>query len=198
MFDLYRPGSTFLHRMPAGFKVLALAVLGTIAFMIDDPIWIFTGLCSVLTVFLICGFSLKDAWMQIRPTLWILLAIFAAQAIFNTWQLGVFVVARFALLLMLAGLLVLTTKVSDMIDGIERGLPFLRPLGVNPAKVSLAISLALRFIPVLAQITSDVREAQKVRGLENSVIALAIPLIIRTLRMSDDIADAIEARGYNP
>ena len=78
------------------------------------------------------------------------------------------------------------------------GLPVLRPLGVNPAKVSLALSLALRFIPVLAQITREVREAQRVRGLENSVIALAIPLFVRTLRMSDDIADAIEARGYRP
>ena len=56
----------------------------------------------------------------------------------------------------------------------------------------------LRFIPVLAQITREVREAQRVRGLENSVTALAIPLFVRTLRMSDDIADAIEARGYRP
>ena len=86
--------------------------------------------------------------------------------------------------------------IQYLIDGIERGLPFLRPLGVNPAKVSLALSLALRFIPVLAQITQEVREAQRVRGLENSVIALAIPLFVRPLRMSDDIADAIEARGY--
>ena len=64
--------------------------------------------------------------------------------------------------------------------------------------MSLAISLTLRFIPVLAQITRDVREAQRVRGLEGNIVALAIPLVVRTLRISDDIADAIEARGYNP
>ena len=198
MFDLYRPGTSLLHRAPAGGKVLALFVLGTLAFIVDDIRLIFAGLALTLLLYPVCGLTLKNAWAQIRPTLWILIAIVIAQAIFNTWQLGVFVVARFGLLLLLAGLLTLTTRASDMIDGIERGLPFLRPLGVNPAKVSLALSLALRFIPVLAQITREVREAQRVRGLENSVIALAIPLFVRTLRMSDDIADAIEARGYRP
>lgn len=198
MFDLYRPGESLLHRAPAGGKVLALAVLGTAAFLVDDIAVIFGALALTLYGYRACGLPMKSAWSQIRPTLWILLAIFVAQAIFNTWQLGVFVVARFALLLLLAGLLVLTTRASDMIDGIERGLPFLRPIGVNPAKVSLALSLALRFIPVLAQITREVREAQRVRGLETSIIALAIPLIVRTLRMSEDIADAIEARGYAP
>lgn len=198
MFDLYRPGESLLHRAPAGGKVLALAALGTAAFLVDDIAVIFGALALTLYGYRACGLPMKSAWLQIRPTLWILLAIFVAQAIFNTWQLGVFVVARFALLLLLAGLLVLTTRASDMIDGIERGLPFLRPIGVNPAKVSLALSLALRFIPVLAQITREVREAQRVRGLETSIIALAIPLIVRTLRMSEDIADAIEARGYAP
>jgi biotin transport system permease protein len=198
MFDLYRPGTSFLHRAPAGGKVLALAVLGTLAFLIDDIHIIFAGLAVTLTLYPVCGLPMRSAWSQIRPTLWILVAIFIAQVIFNSWQLGLFVVARFAVLLLLAGLLTLTTRASEMIDGIERGLPFLRPLGVNPAKVSLALSLALRFIPVLAQITQDVREAQRVRGLENSIVALAIPLFVRTLRMSDDIADAIEARGYAP
>ena len=198
MFDLYRPGTSFLHRAPAGGKVLALAVLGTLTFLVDDVWVIFAGLAVAIALYPVCGLPLKSAWAQVRPTLWILLAIFIAQVIFNSWQLGVFVVARFALLLLLAGLLVLTTRASDMIDGIERGLPFLRPIGVNPAKVSLALSLALRFIPVIAQITHEVREAQRARGLENSIIALAIPLFVRTLRMSEDIADAIEARGYNP
>jgi biotin transport system permease protein len=75
-------------------------------------------------------------------------------------------------------------------------LGFLRPIGVNPDKVSLAISLALRFIPVLGRITMDVREAQKARGLERSVIAVALPVAIRAIKMADEISDAIDSRGY--
>ena len=51
---------------------------------------------------------------------------------------------------------------------------------------------------MLAQITQEVREAQKARGLERSVIAVAMPVAIRTIKMADDISDAIESRGYRP
>lgn len=198
MFDLYNPGSSVLHRAPAGIKVLAMATLGTAIFMVSQVEILIATLMCALALYPLSQLPLSAAWRQIRPALWIFAAIFVAQAVLATWQLGAFVVLRFVVLILLAGLLTLTTRASDMIEGIERGLPFLRPLGVNPSKVSLAISLTLRFIPVLAQITRDVREAQRVRGLEGNIVALAIPLVVRTLRISDDIADAIEARGYNP
>lgn len=84
-----------------------------------------------------------------------------------------------------------------MMETLERFFSFLRPFGVHPAKISLALSLTLRFIPVLGQITQDVREAQKARSLEGNLIAAAIPVIVRTLKMSEDVAAAIEARCYD-
>ncbi|MFZ5965484.1 energy-coupling factor transporter transmembrane component T family protein [Thalassococcus sp. BH17M4-6] len=197
MFELYRPGQSFLHRLPAGAKVLALALCGTVVFLIGQLWLIAFCLLAALALYPLSRLPLATAWAQIRPALWILVAILIAQGLINGWTAGAFVVARFAALLLLAGLLTLTTRVSDMIDGIERGLWMLKYLGLNPAKISLALSLALRFIPVLAQITAEVREAQKVRGLDRSIVAVAVPVVTRTLRMSDDIAEAIEARGYN-
>ncbi|MFQ1702239.1 energy-coupling factor transporter transmembrane component T family protein [Loktanella agnita] len=198
MFDLYRLGNSFLHRMPAGLKVLLLAVLGTLIFLVGELFIIIAFLLATLALYPLAGLPLISAWRQLRPALWILIAILIAQGLINGWLTGVFVVARFAGLLLLAGLLTLTTRVSDMVDGMERGFWVLKYVGINPAKVSLALSLALRFIPVLAKITSEVREAQKVRGLDRSIIAVAIPVVIRTLRMSDEIAEAIETRGYSP
>lgn len=198
MQDLYQPGDSFLHRLAAGHKVLALVGLGTGLFLINSHAVMFAVLVLVLVIYGATGLGFGRAWTQMRPALIILVLVFAVQALLGAWWLGLLIVARFAALLMVAGLLTLTTKVSDMIDAIERGLVFLRPLGVNPGKVSLAISLALRFIPVLARITEEVREAQKVRGLERSIVALAVPVITRMLKMSDDISDAIDARGYDP
>lgn len=198
MFDLYRPGTSFLHRLPAGVKVLLLAVFGTLIFLVDDLTVIVVFLIAVLSLYPLAGLPLSSAWAQVRPTLWILVAILVAQGLINGWTTGFFVISRFAGLLLLAGLLTLTTRVSDMVDGMERGFWVLKYVGINPAKVSLALSLALRFIPVLATITGEVREAQKVRGLNRSIIAVAIPVVIRTLRMSDEIAEAIETRGYSP
>lgn len=198
MFELYRPGTSFLHRMPAGWKLLALALAGTGLFLISTLPLLLALLAGAALLYPAAGLSLKAGWAQLRPAFWILLAIFLAQGLLNSWALAVFVVARFAALLMLAGLLTLTTPVSAMIAAMEHGFRPLRHIGASPAKISLALALALRFIPVMAALTREVREAQKVRGLDRSVLAVAVPVVVRMLRMSDDIADAIDARGYNP
>jgi len=183
MLELYRPGHSFLHHLSPGIKLLALAVCGTALFLIDSLAVVVLGFCAVLALFPLCRMRMITAWHQIR---------------INGWALAAFVTIRFAALLMMAGLLTLTTRSSDMIDALERAFWILRYVGLNPAKISLALSLALRFIPVLANVTYEVREAQKVRQLERSVVAVAIPVVIRTMRMADDIADAIDARGYDP
>lgn len=198
MLDLYSPGTSILHRMTPGPKILAMMLGGTGLFLFDSLAVAATALVVVLALYPVAGLGAKQAMAQVRPLLWIFALFFALQWWLSGLPTAAFVVIRLAALILLASLVTLTTRASDMIDAITRALGFLRPLGVNPAKVGLAISLALRFIPVLSQITKDVREAQKTRGLERSVIATAMPVAIRTIKMADDISDAIEARGYRP
>ena len=198
MLDLYSPGTSPIHRMAPGTKIFAMMLGGTGLFVFDSlPIACATFAC-VLALYPVAGLTAKQAWAQIRPLLWIFAIFFALQWWLSGLSTAAFVVIRLAALILLASLVTLTTRASDMIDTITRALGFLRPLGVNPAKIGLAISLALRFIPVLSQITREVREAQKTRGLERSVIATAMPMAIRTIKMADDISDAIESRGYRP
>lgn len=105
---------------------------------------------------------------------------------------------RFAVLILFASLVSLTTRVSDMIAALEIGLRPLAFVGLNPAKVGLALSLAIRFIPVIAGQLTEIREAQRVRGLNRSILAAAVPLIVRTLKIAGAVADATEARSYDP
>ncbi|MBO9472922.1 energy-coupling factor transporter transmembrane protein EcfT [Shimia sp. R10_1] len=196
MLDLYSPGHSPLHRMRPSLKMGALMV-GATLLMINQslPITVAAAL-AILALYPLAQLTLKQAFAQVRPLLWIFVLFFAVQWYFSGLTLATYVVLRLAALILLASLVTLTTRSSDMIDTMTRALRLLRPLGVNPAKVSLAISLALRFIPVLAQIMTEVREAQKARGLERSVIAVAMPMAIRAIKMADDISDAIDSRGY--
>ena len=198
MLELYRPGSSFLHKLPSGIKLLTLAACGTVLFLVEGIPVILAFFAVTVALFPLCQMPLRTAWQQVRPALWILIILCVAQLLINGWALAIFATFRLATLLMMAGLLTLTTRSSDMIAAMERALTGLRHVGLNPAKISLTLSLALRFIPVLANATHEVREAQKVRQLERSVLAVAIPVVIRTLRMADDIADALDARGYDP
>ncbi|WP_299424903.1 energy-coupling factor transporter transmembrane protein EcfT [uncultured Shimia sp.] len=196
MLDLYSPGSSLLHRLPPAAKMLAMLLGATLLFLNESlPITVAATL-GILALYPIAQLTLKQAFAQIRPLLIIFVLFFAVQWYFSGIELATYVVLRLAALILLASLVTLTTKSSDMIDTMTRGLRYLQPIGVNPAKVSLAISLALRFIPVLAQITREVREAQKTRGLERSVIAVAMPMAIRAIKMADEISDAIDSRGY--
>ncbi|MDO6480084.1 energy-coupling factor transporter transmembrane protein EcfT [Shimia thalassica] len=198
MLDLYSPGKSFLHKMSPAPKMLVLMVAATLLFLNDSLAVTLAAMVAVLLLYPLAQLSFKQAWQQLRPLLWIFAVFFALQWWLAGLEQAAYVVLRLAALILLASLVTLTTRSSDMIDTITTGLGFLKPIGVNPAKVGLAISLALRFIPVLAQVTQDVREAQKTRGLERSVIAVAMPVAIRTLKMADDISDAIESRGYRP
>ncbi|WP_420006841.1 energy-coupling factor transporter transmembrane component T family protein [Arenibacterium sp. LLYu02] len=196
MLDLYAPGASWLHRLSPAYKVLGLFMAGTLLFAVDR-IEVLAALSLLTVILYFCaGLGLRHMSRQLRPALWVFVLIFAAQALFNSWGLGLFVVLRLVVLILLAGLLSLTTRASEIIAGIEAGLIPLRRFGLPTEKISLAISLALRFIPVLATVVTEVREAQKTRGLERNLLALAIPVIVRTLRMSEDISDAIDARGF--
>ncbi len=194
----YLPGHSFIHRTPPGLKILILAVLGTLLFVYPNMIFSASALAVVVVLYPLAGINAKVMLAQIKPIFAILVLLFAVQLWMVNWQSGVLVVLRLSALMLTASLITLTTRSSDMIDALEKRLTWLYFIGINPAKISLALSLALRFIPVLAAITQEVREAQKARGLNNSVIAVAIPVIVRTLKMADNIAAALEARAYDP
>ncbi len=198
MLDLYTPGTSPLHRMSPGPKMAALAIAATALFLQESLLVTVLAVLATLGLYRVASIPLTTALSQVRPLLWIFVLFFAVQWYFSGLDLAAYVVLRLAALVLLASLVTLTTRASDMIDSMARALRLFKPFGVNPDKVSLAISLALRFIPVLGRITTEVREAQKARGLERSVIAVAMPLAIRAIKMADDISDAIDSRGYRP
>ena len=196
MHDLYVPGATWVHRLSPGWKVLGLFVAGTALFAIDRVEGLIAFGVLTWVLYLFAGMNLRHVRRQLWPVLWIFALIFLAQALFNSWSFGLFVILRLAILILIAGLLSLTTRASEIIAGIETGLAPLRRFGLPTEKISLAISLTLRFIPVLATVVTEVREAQKTRGLERNLLALAIPVIVRTMHMAEDTSDAIDARGF--
>jgi len=195
---LYVARSSPLHRLPAGAKVASLAVAGVVVFLISDPRLLALVLAGAVGLLFVAQAPLRETVRQLRPVAIILLIVLVVHSTFTTWTQGLVVVMRFGVLLLTALVVSFTTPVSAMIDALERALAPLAPLGVNPAKVSLLLSMTLRFIPLIAEKAAAVREAQRVRGLERNPVALIVPLIIRTLRLAEGLAEAIEARGYDP
>lgn len=198
MFVPFRPGSSVLHELSPAAKLGLLALLSTGLFLLDTPGVMVLAALATLALYPFSALPLRLAGEQLRPVAVLGAIIIVVQGLIGGIESAVLVGARLITLVLLAGLVTLTTRTSAMIDTLERALRPLAGWGLNPKKVALALSLAVRFIPMIAQIVAEVREAQRVRGLEHNLLALAIPTLIRTLRLTDEVADAIEARGFNP
>ena len=194
---LYVHRASPIHAVPPAPKLVILAVAGIAVVATNSP-WLLSGLLIVvLSLFPLARLSTADILRPIRPTLWLVVAVVLVHGLLGSWEQGVIAGLRFAILVMLATLISLTTSVADMLATVERAMQPLRRVGVRPAKVALVVALAIRLVPLVFEEASKVREAQRTRGLERSMTALFVPLLVRMLRCGNELAEAIEARCYD-
>jgi biotin transport system permease protein len=97
-------------------------------------------------------------------------------------------------IVLLAGLLTLTTRMGALLDVVRRLLSPLRRLGLDTESAQLTIALTITMIPVVSGFAAEIRDAQRARGARSGVHAV-VPLMVRTLRHADDVGDALAARG---
>lgn len=180
-----------------GLKFLALAAFSTALYFVDSVAVLALCLGLVALAHFLSGVAMARMLAPLRM-LWLVLALIAvAVAVFEGPQAAALVLLRMASLVLAAHLVGETTTTTQMIDTFVHALGPLRPLGVNPDKTGMVLALTIRFVPLLAVMAREVREAQAARGSERNVLALAVPLIVRTLCMADDISAALEARGFD-
>ncbi|WP_455474323.1 energy-coupling factor transporter transmembrane component T family protein [Bartonella sp. B30(2025)] len=197
MISLYYPQNTFIHRLKPGIKLVFLAVYAIIMFMISSIAMLSLFLLLVALLYIVAKIPFRNILKQLKSVSLFLGLILFVQVIFNSWLTGFEVILRLLTLIFLASLVSLTTKVSDMVSSIEMGLSPFRYFGVNPSKFSMVLSMTIRFIPVVSEKFNEIREAQRARGLDTNVFALAMPLMIRTIKMASEVAEALDARSYD-
>ncbi|MEO1091939.1 MAG: energy-coupling factor transporter transmembrane protein EcfT [Pseudomonadota bacterium] len=194
--SLYVFGDSPLHRARPATKIIALVILCTGLFIVEGWPSVAIAGAIVLVGFAAAGLDLRHAVASLRPAFWILAAIFVVQLLSTDAVFAGFVVARFVVLILAAALVTLTTKTSEFIDGI-RSLLKHAPGWIPKDQIALAISLCLRFIPLVRSVLGEVREAQRARGLDRNLTALLVPLVVRMLKTADEMSQAIYARSFD-
>ena len=194
--DLYVFGDSPAHRARPVVKIVALVILCTSLFIFEG--WPSVAIAGGLVI---CGFALaglkpRHAFVSLRPALWILAAIFVVQAFLTDVIFASFIVLRFVVLILAAALVTLTTKTSEFVEGIQAALKH-APSWVPKDQIALAVSLCLRFIPLIRTVLHEVRQAQRARGLDRNLTALLVPLVVRTLKTADEVSQAIYSRSFD-
>lgn len=195
--SLYLPGRSVLHRARAGVKLILLLVVGVGSVFLDRVWQVVAATALVLAGYLVARIPMRVAARQVRPLLWIVLAVAGLQLLVNGWQRAVVVVGVISMLVLLAGLVTLTTRTTDMVDAVVSACRPLRAIGVDPERVGLLLAMSVRAVPVVVGLAEEVRDAQRARGLTASPRAFAVPLIVRSLRHADALGEALTARGVD-
>ncbi len=125
-------------------------------------------------------------------------------AIYNT----LYIVFRLIIMLGLTLVLTATTKPLELTNALEWFMKPLKAIKFPVHEIAMTISLALRFIPTLLEETDRIMKAQASRGVDfqngkfsekiRAIISLIVPLFISALQRSEELANAMEARGYDP
>lgn len=197
MIGSYVPGSSWLHRAPAGLKLAVLVVAGATAVLLDRPLDVGVALLMVLAGYLVARLGWAAPADQLRPLVWLLACTAIFHLVVNSWGPAVVVVGRIIVLVLLAGLVTLTTRTTDLIDVVVRCARPLRRFGADPERLGLLLALGIRCAPVVVGLAEQVRDAQRARGRTVGPRAFAVALVVRSLRHADALADALVARGVD-
>lgn len=192
---LFRPGTSPVHRLPAGAKLAGLALLGLAVLVARGPVASLVLLGAAVAVTVVARIGVRPVVRALAPVL-VATALLGA---YQWWQRGpavaVEVAADVLTLVVAAGAVTATTPADRMLDVLDRAVRPLRRVGVRPDVVALAVALMLRSVPALLATAHEARDAARARGLERSPRALLVPAAVRTVARARATGEALAARG---
>ena len=223
-FGQYYPSHSFVHKMDARIKILAVIAYIVAVFLVKP--FYFLGFSACLLFVIIATAFAKIPFLKVLRSMKAIIFFIVLSAIlqlfFNTqgtplWENGfitdyglynaIFIVLRITLIVLGASLLTLTTSPVEIADGIESLMYPLKFIKFPVHEFALIMSIALRFIPTLLDETDRIIKAQKARGADfesgnifkraKALIPVLIPLLISSFRRADELADAMDARCYS-
>lgn len=221
----YMPLNSVVHKMDPRAKIMILLFL-MIAVFIPAGVWGYVLLALfILAALFLSRLQLSFALRAMKPMIWMMAFLLVinvlviktgtlwfefgwfsiySDAIYQT----LYIVVRLTLMIIMTTILTASTKPLDLTLGIEKLLKPFEKIGLPSHIIAMMISIALRFIPTLIEETQRIMNAQASRGvdMENgtikekvmAILSLIVPLFVSSFDRADQLANAMEARGYNP
>ncbi len=197
-FGLYHPGTSILHRLPAGPKlVVTAAVIVVLSLWVQQPWQVIPAAVLAVIAYSTARIPPRLTVVQLRPIVWMLAFVGTFQWIVAGWERAVVICGSLLVAVALAALVTLTTRMTDMLDAIVTAARPLRRVGVDPDRVGLVLVMTIRAIPLLGTVVARVTEARKARGLGFSLRALVVPVVVGALMTAEAMGEALAARGVD-
>jgi energy-coupling factor transport system permease protein len=222
-FGQFYPASSPLHALDPRAKISATTVLLVGLFFVDSAIGLVLVAAAIIALVVASRVPPLAFLRLLRPVAFIVALTVLFQVLFSregetlfAWgileiheggvRLGLFLGLRILLLVSAAALLTATTAPLTLADGLEDLLSPLKKIRFPAHEVAMMMTIALRFIPTLYEEAQKITRAQAARGVDfaeggplarvHATVPILIPLTIGAFRRADDLAEAMESRGY--
>ena len=219
----YLQGDSFIHRLDPRTKFLATFLFIIIVFLANNWLTYFILAIFTLIALLASKIPMSFFWNGVKPLLWVILFTVVLQMVFTTggevyveWYFikitsygvinAIFIFLRFMFIIFISTLMTLTTPPLQIADAMESIMKPLGKIGVPVHEIALMLSIALRFVPTLMDEAQKIMNAQRARGVDfgegnlfeqmKAIIPILIPLFVSSFNRAEDLATAMEARGY--
>ncbi len=219
----YFPSESYIHKLDVRTKTLGFLSITTISFLFLSPVInFFITLCTIL-ILLTIGTPLAGIKKILKPLfpifiLMLLITGFTYPAnkftsgtnqniLFSLGDVpftlggflyGITLVLRIFIMVITSTIITYTTPIEDILQMLKKTK--------IPHQFAFIIATGIRFIPTMQKKSEMIQEAQQARGAEigtgglikriSSYISVLIPLIVDSLRMSDNLAIAMLNRGF--
>lgn len=224
IFGQYKPSDSPGHRLDPRFKILYAIFLMILSIFTSSALYYAIIIAGIIALLLLSDMSFATLIRAGKPFVFLVLITASYHLLFSERDTGtivdifgfrlteggVYMAAAFSLRVLvfvgIAFFISLTTMPSDMAEVLVGWIKPLKRFGVPVNDIGLIIFIAMRFIPVLAEEFDTLRKAQLMRGVDFSgnlikkarkMIFLLIPIFQSAMRRADDLALAIESRGYS-
>jgi energy-coupling factor transport system permease protein len=216
------PGTSVIHRSGALVKLVSTIVLMIGVFVATKTVQYIPIVLLLVAGIGVSRIPLRFFVRGLKPILFLIVLTVVVQIFFTPgtpiWQfwfirvtreglgLAGFILCRLVLLTLVSVLLTASTSPIELTDAVSDLLKPLSHIGVPSAEIALVMSIAMRFVPTILEETERIIRAQVSRGARigegslvvrmKSFIPILIPLFVSSFRRADDLAVAMEARGF--
>ncbi len=214
--DLYTERDSFLHRMDPRVKLLAVALLSVLAFILTDILYLVLLLAFILLLLVLARSTYSKAFFALKyvvrfmvliTLLWPLFDRSGTPVLFSigplditepaVWR-GLTSAVRVGCFATVWYILMFTTSQRDLVRALVKlGLRF---------DYGLALAISFRFIPTFGLTIESIKDAQRARALEldkgsilrrsRNYVSVLVPTIVSALRTADTLALTLQSRAY--
>ena len=221
----YIPYDTIIHKLDPRSKIIAMILLLVCVFLPIGYIGFAALLVLIFILLKVAKIKVSSIFKSLKP-MWfmmifilvinmfliqdgdVLFVLFGRSFYVKAFTQTLMIIIRLMLMISVTTVLTATTKPLDLTYGLEYFMSPLKVIKFPAHEIAMTISIALRFIPTILEETQKIMKAQASRGVDlqegklkekiGAIVSLIIPLFISAFQRSEELANAMEARGYNP